>query len=273
MRCWACQRYCQLPAGGTGFCQTRKNKDGKIVSLTYGLITGIQDDPIEKKPLRRFHPGARVASFGSWGCNFRCKQCLNWPTTWGGKPATIKVAPQDLVSQIKQAGFPGLAFTFNEPAISPEFVHDVAKIAKEEGLFTVMVTNGSWTKEALDYYGKYIDAANIDFKGFSEKTYRQFGGFFGQIPPMAKYAQTKYKIHLEIATLIIPTINDNLEEIKRMATWITKNLGPETPWHLVTYNPHLAPDPQFQKLPPAPTKTIQTISDIGIKAGLKHIYG
>lgn len=272
LRCLACQHYCRISPGKTGFCGTRKNQSGRLSSLTYGQITGIQADPIEKKPLHRFRPGTTVASFGSLGCNFRCKQCLNYANSWGNTSPTVSVSPKNLVNQIKASGFPGLAFTFNEPAINPEFVHDTAKLAKQHGLFTVFVTNGFWTEEALDYYGRFIDAANIDFKGFSEKTYRKMGAFFKNIPEMALLALKKYKIHLEITTLLIPTINDNPAEIKKMTTWIAQNLGPKTPWHISRYDPGLAPDPDFAKLPPTSPALLEIARNIGLKSGIKYIY-
>lgn len=273
IRCLACQRMCFIPSGETGFCKTRQNRKGKIYSLTYGVTTGIQIDPVEKKPLYHFHPGEPVASFGSLGCNFRCKQCLNYSHSWGAtirsKPA---ITPQKLINQVKKGGWPGIAFTYNEPAINPEFVHDTAKLAKKEDLFTVFVTNGSWTKKALDDYGKYLDAANIDFKGFSQKTYARQGAFFGQIPKMALYAQKKYKIHLEVTTLLIPTINNHVQELKKMTEWIVKNLGPKTPWHLSRFDPQAAPDEKFRQIPATTVGQLQKAAQIGQKAGLKFVY-
>jgi len=268
VRCQACQRRCLISEGKTGYCQARLNKNGKLYSLNYGLITGIQTP---------------VASVGSYGCNFHCKQCLNYSCSWG-EPATniLKqiaegktkptTTPEQIIKQIKKNGYPGIAFTYNEPAINPEFIHDTAKLAKKEGLFTVFVTNGSWTKEALDYYGQYLDAANIDFKGFTQKTYARQGAFFGQIPKLAKYAQDKYQIHLEITTLLIPGINDNPKELKKMTGWIVRNLGPKIPWHLSRFDPYLAPDEKFTKIPPTSIEQLKKAVEVGKKAGLKFIY-
>ncbi|MFH1840735.1 MAG: AmmeMemoRadiSam system radical SAM enzyme [Candidatus Shapirobacteria bacterium] len=273
VKCLACQRYCQIEPGKRGFCQTRSNRGNQLYSLTYGQITGVQIDPIEKKPLKHFQPGSLVASIGSWGCNFRCQQCLNYWSTWTPTlPPLIKISPPKLIEQILTGGWPGIAFTYNEPAINPEFVHDVAKLAKKAGLYTVMVTNGSWSQEALDYYGKFIDAANIDFKGWSEKTCAKFGGRFGQIPQMAKYAQDKFKIHLEITTLVIPAINDSQKELKKMTRWMVENLGPETPWHLIAFNPLLSATERFRRLRPPTAKELKKIVAIGRQAGLKRIY-
>jgi len=279
IKCLACQRYCLIPRGKTGRCLTRLNKNGVLYSLTYGLITGIQIDPIEKKPLHHFKPGSLVASIGSLGCNFSCKQCLNFTHSYGAKKTLqtltqrpIKpLSPLTIINQILKQGLKGIAFTFNEPAINPEFVHDTARLAKEKGLFTVFVSNGSWTKEALDYYGKFIDAANIDFKGFSRETYRKQGAFLGTIPEMLILVK-KRKIHLELTTLVIPTINDDLKELSQMTSWIKKNLGPDTPWHLSRFDPLLAPDPDFQKLPPTSPALLEKIAQIGQREGLNYIH-
>lgn len=287
--CRVCQKRCFILPGKTGFCQSKLNKDGRLYTLLYGITNApIQIDPIEKKPFYHFKPGSLVASIGSYGCNFRCKQCLNWWCSWG-EPATGELKklaedkssklkakslsfPEEIIRTITQAGYQGIAFTYNEPVIWAEFVYDLATQAKKAGLYTVFVTNGSWTKETLDYLGPYLDAANIDFKGFSDTTYQKMGAFFGQIPEMAKYAQEKYKIHLEITTLLIPGINDHPKELKKMAEWITKNLGPDTPWHLSQFDPEAAPDKDFQKIPFTSVEQLKEAAEIGEKAGLNHIY-
>ena len=283
VRCQVCQRRCLIHEGQTGFCLTKLNQKGKLYVLNYGLIQGIQVDPIEKKPFYHFHPGEMVPSLGSYGCNFRCKQCLNWWCSWG-EPATsiLKEAvqktptkvlePKKLIAKVKKAGYRGLAFTYNEPVVWVEYVLDAAKLAKKENLFTVFVTNGSWSKETLDKIGRYIDAANIDLKGFSAKTYTRQGGLFGKIPEMAKHAQKKHKIFLEITTLLIPGINDSPKELEKMTRWMVKNLGPKTPWHLSRYSPELAPDKEFAKIPTTTVKQLERAAKIGKEAGLQFIY-
>lgn len=317
VRCHVCQRRCHILPEKVGFCRSRLNQNGRLYSLLYGITNNpIQVDPIEKKPFYHFKPGSLVASIGSFGCNFRCKQCLNWWCSWG-EPATTNlksqsanrrtnlksgILPKEIIKTIVETGYQGIAFTYNEPVIWAELVYDLVVLAKKTkigisgqglvtkdqwpvnnrspitsrrsqiGLYTVFVTNGSWTKETLDYLGPYLDATNIDFKGFSEKTYIKQGAFFGQIPQMAKYAQEKYKIHLEITTLLIPGINDNPKELKKMAEWITKNLGPDTPWHLSQFDPKASPDKEFQKIPFTSVEQLKKAAEIGEKAGLNHVY-
>lgn len=283
VRCGVCQRRCIISENQTGFCLTKINKEGQLFTLSYGLLQGIQLDPIEKKPFYHFHPGTLVPSLGSFGCNFHCKQCLNWWCSWGEPATTVlkKIAqegpseiiePKQLVDKIKKDGHPGIAFTYNEPVTWAEYVLDIAQLAKKEELFTLFVTNGSWTKETLDKIGGFINAANVDFKGFSKKTYLQMGALFGEIPEMTKYAQEKHNIFIEITTLLIPGINDEESGLKKMTEWIVKNLGPKTPWHLSRFDPKLAPDKKFSKIPPTPLNLLKKAASIGKKAGLQFVY-
>ncbi len=288
LKCFACQRYCTIDPGQTGHCQARYNQQGQLYSLTYGILNGIQIDPIEKKPMYHFYPGTQVLSLGSYGCNYHCKQCLNSHCSWGQPAADLLqelkvkseklkleenfVLPQQVVNLALQKNIPGIAFTYNEPAIWPEYVFDCAKLAKTKGLYTVMVTNGSWSKECLNYLAPVIDACNIDIKGFYPKTYQKQGAFFGEILKITQLVVGKYKIFTELTTLIIPTINDSPKELKAIASWIKKDLGAEIPWHLSRFDPSLAPDKDFQKLPDTSMKTLKMAYEIGRQAGLKHIY-
>ncbi|MFC1711134.1 AmmeMemoRadiSam system radical SAM enzyme [Patescibacteria group bacterium] len=282
--CLACQRYCRIKDNKTGFCQTRLNQNGQLFSLTYGVINGIQLDPIEKKPLYHFYPGSQVASIGSYGCNYRCKQCLNHWCSWGS-PATeilhslktktenIKVIePESFVNSILSKGYPGIAFTYNEPSIWPEYVYEVGKLAKEKGLFTVFITNGSWSKEALEYLAPVIDAVNIDIKGFFPKTYKKMNAFIGSVLEKTELVVKKYKILTELTTLIIPGINDSLKELESLTAWIVKELGKDIPWHLSRFDPNLSKDQEFQKIPVTSIKTLKKAYKIGKKAGLNYIY-
>lgn len=280
--CTVCQRKCNISPGQVGFCLTKKNVNSKIEDLVYGVITGYQIDPIEKKPLYHFHPGSQVLSIGSYGCNYRCKQCLNYHCSYGplaqkmltklaeGKKLE-RVKPKDVVDQAMKLKLPGIAYTYNEPTIWSGFVYDVAYLAHKKGLFNVFVTNGSWSQQTIDKLAPVIDTANVDIKGFSEKTYQKMGAFWGDLLKNLKHAYKK-GIFIEITTLIIPGINDSPDELKQIAKWIVNNLDPQTPWHLSAYSPDLAPDENFQKIPPTPEKTLEKAFKIGKQAGLKHIY-
>jgi pyruvate formate lyase activating enzyme len=289
IQCQACQRHCVISDQQLGFCLARQNVAGILYSLNHSQITGIQVDPIEKKPFYHFKPGSEVATIGSWGCNFRCKQCLNFAHSWGElatqnlkdlaqgnlekrRPESA-VSPEEIATTIADAGYSGIAFSYNEPVIWAEFARDTAKAFKKlkpKG-FAVFVTNGSWTKETIDALAPYIAAANIDIKGFCQETYKKQGARLGIIPEMTKYAQNK-GIFLEITTLLIPGINDDPDEIRDLTEWIVKDLGPDTPWHLSQFDPKLAPDPEFKKIPLTTNKELEKAANIGKEAGLHHIY-
>lgn len=284
IQCLACQRYCLISNGQLGFCKARQNIGGRLYSLIDGVLNGMQIDPIEKKPFYHFHPGEKVLSLGSFGCNYRCKQCLNFWCSWGeyanqklenlkqGRDKGEYVNPKKIVVLAKKHQCPGIAFTYNEPSIWPEYVYICAKEAKKNHLFTVYVTNGSWSKEALDYLAPVIDACNIDIKGFYPQTYTKMAAFFGDILNVTEMVVKKYHIFTELTTLIIPTINDSAKELTAIANWIAKKLGPEIPWHLSRLDPKLCDDQEFQTLPATSTETLKKAYQIGKKAGLKHVY-
>lgn len=292
VRCGVCQRRCSISAGNRGYCQTRLNKNGKLYSLIYGLIyAGIQIDPIEKKPLYHLYPGSLVASIGSYGCNFRCKQCLNWSSIWGpdseniGKSINfeslrpVRLLPREFIGEVKriresEPSVKGVAFTYNEPTIWLEYVLDASKLAKKAGLYTVFVTNGYLTKEALDLAGPFMDGYAVDFKGFSDGTYRRQGSApnMDKIPKIAERAKKKWKMDVEVTTLIIPTINDDFKELEKMAEWMIKNLGQDTPWHLSQFDPLLAPDKGFQGLPFTQVDFLKKVAQMGRKKGLDFVY-
>ena len=281
-----CQHRCVIPPGKRGLCRSRENREGKLYSLIYGIHThGIQVDNIEKKPMYHFHPGTLVASVGTFFCNFRCKQCLNWFYAQPDYPSFngdlsvlhqhgVGITPRDLVNKVRELGCSGIAFTYNEPTIWLEYVYDTAKLAKEAGLYTVFVTNGFITSEALDFIGPHIDAYSVDFKGFSDKAYRRQSSVskLGEIPAVTKRAQDKWGMKVEITTLIIPGINDDLQEISEMADWIVKNLGANTPWHVSRFSPDRVPDPEFRKILPTLVAVLKKCAEVGRERGLNCVF-
>lgn len=281
VRCNICLHRCLISPGKTGVCLTRLNKNGKLYTLIYGVVSATAVDPIEKKPLYHFYPGSSVFSISSWGCNFRCFHCLNDWCSWGKQATTnLKklaqgekfkiVDPEAIIRMTKSTGSAGIAFTYQEPSIWLEYTLDVAKLAKKQGLYTVYVTNGYATPEQLDLIGPYLDAQNVDFKGWSKKSLAKFGAGlkFKEMAEAIKYGMKKYKIHTELTTLVVPTINDNPSEINTMTKWIVKNLGPKTPWHISRFSPAA----KRLDLPPTPIKTLKKIAQIGRNNGLKFVY-
>ncbi len=233
IRCELCPHRCLIAEGAAGLCRVRKNGKGVLIAESYGRITALQVDPIEKKPLAYFHPGEKIFSIGSYGCNLRCPFCQNFSIAHG-HPATTEYTPEEIVSAVKRRDLTHLAFTYNEPIVSFEFVLDTAKAAKKAGLVTVMVTNGYIEQEPLKELLPWIDAWNIDLKGFREETYQKLGG---RLAPVCETIKTASRAaHVEITTLLVPGINDDRQEMKDLFQWIGE-LDPEIPIHLTRYFP------------------------------------
>lgn len=233
IRCELCPHHCLIAEGEVGLCRARKNKKGVLQAENYGRITALQVDPIEKKPLAYFHPGEQIFSIGSYGCNLRCPFCQNF-TIAHGHPATTEYTPKEIINAVKRRELTHLAFTYNEPIISFEFVLDTAKEAKAAGITTVMVTNGYIEQEPLRELLPWIDAWNIDLKGFREETYRKLGGTLS--PVLETIRTVQGHAHIEITTLLVPGINDSREEMRDLFEWVGK-LNPEIPLHLTRYFP------------------------------------
>jgi pyruvate formate lyase activating enzyme len=233
-----CFRHCDLAEGQVGFCRARVNQNGVIVARNYGCLTSVALDPIEKKPLLRFHPGSLILSVGSYGCNLRCPFCQNHEISQEDlSKSAEKATIADLVAEavaLKREGNIGLAFTYNEPLVSYEFVRDAAKACHENGLVTVLVTNGCASLEILEEILPYIDAMNIDLKGFTPEFYDYVGGDLAMVKAFIKRAAEK--CHVELTTLVIPHHNDDPRDMEKEARWIA-SLDPEIPLHLSRYFP------------------------------------
>ncbi|MCR5650311.1 MAG: radical SAM protein [Lachnospiraceae bacterium] len=237
--CPACPHHCRLKNGETGLCRARKNTDGRSESVSYGLVTSIALDPIEKKPLFHFHPGSKILSVGGFGCNLSCPFCQNHDISQKGMGQTEveKLSPEDLLElalKLREKGNIGAAFTYNEPLTGYEYVRDSAVLLKEKGLCTAVVTNGNFEREILDAVLPFIDAFNIDLKGFSKEAYDRLGGDFETVK--AFIIQASEKAHVEITSLIVTGINDGIEEMEKEAEWIA-SVDPGIPLHINRYFP------------------------------------
>ena len=237
--CNVCMHHCSLEEGKTGICRAWKNEGGTIRSTNYGKITSIDLDPMEKKPLLHFYPGTWILSVGSFGCNLRCPFCQNYSISQSGEEESdyIRISPEELVEKAvewKERGNVGIAFTYNEPLIGWEFVRDTARLAREKDLKTVVVTNGSFTEETLQEVLPYVDAMNIDLKGFTDRYYRMLGGDLETVKKFILGAAGK--CHIELTTLIVPGENDTVEEMQQIASWIAA-IDPEIPLHISRFFP------------------------------------
>lgn len=225
--CQVCFRHCSLSEGDIGFCGARTVRDGKVIAYNYGKVSGLALDPIEKKPLNNFFPGSYILSVGSFGCNLRCPFCQNNDISWSEEARIFAedakmVSPEELVEtalDTRTQGNIGIAFTYNEPLVGYEFVLDTAKLAKEHELKTVLVSNGTAELTVLAEIVPYIDAMNIDLKGFTDEYYdRLLGGSSKQV--MEFIEEAVKHCHVELTTLIIPGENDSEEEMREMSAWI-----------------------------------------------------
>lgn len=282
VRCYLCPRYCKINTGHYGICGVRQNVDGKLYTLIYGKVSSLNNDPIEKKPLFHFYPGTTVLSAGTLGCNMMCLHCQNWQisrvsfdgerkkTRVVDERAVEDVSPEKLVELTLGHRSAGIAWTYNEPIIWFEYTYDAARLAKEKNLYTVYVTNGYITFDALDTIGPYLDAFRVDIKGFTPEFYKKLAmvADFKPVLDATVRAKNKWGMHVEIVTNVIPTMNDDEEQLRGIAGWIRSNLGAETPWHVTRFVPHL----ELSHLPATPVETLEKARDIGFKAGLHYIY-
>lgn len=241
--CKACMHRCSLKPGQTGICRARKNEGGEIVCKNYGQITSFALDPIEKKPLRRFRPGSKILSVGSYGCNLRCPFCQNHEISMKGEDRVeaVYISPELLARRArdyKRAGNVGVAFTYNEPVVGWEYVRDTARLVKEAGMDNVLVTNGTASPEVLEELLPYVDAMNIDLKSFKEDTYRKLGGDLQTV--LRFISRAAEECHVELTTLIVPGENDDIEEMKEEAEWIAAletSAGKKIPFHITRFFP------------------------------------
>lgn len=250
-RCHVCFRHCELKEGQIGFCGGRIGLSDNVVASNYGKITFLALDPIEKKPLNRFFPGSKILSVGSYGCNLRCPFCQNSEISWGEEAFRFSetadtVTPEILVriaEKYRPQGNIGVAYTYNEPLVGYEFVRDTGKLAHERGLKNVLVTNGTAELSVLNEIGPYIDAMNIDLKGFTARYYNEFLG--GSFEMTKRFIEEAVKIcHVELTTLIIPGENDSPLEMRELSSWVSELkgadgsvIGPDIPLHISRFFP------------------------------------
>ena len=265
IKCLLCPHYCKLSSGQTGLCQMRRAEDGKLWATSYAQVSAVALDPIEKKPLYEYHPHNQILSLGSIGCNLSCQFCQNYRIAQELDVPTKELSPQEAVELAQEKGSFGIAYTYSEPLIWYEYVRDTAKLAQQQGLKNVLVTNGTINPEPLKELLPYIDAVNLDIKAFTEDFYRDIcGGDFATAKKSAEIINAS-DTHLEITTLIIPDLNDDPEEIKDLVDWIA-DLDPEIPLHLSRYFPHYKLDK-----PPTPKETLYQAQEIA-QEKLANVY-
>lgn len=270
VQCNLCPRRCVILPGKRGYCGVRENSEGTLYSLSYGKLVAVHIDPIEKKPLFHFLPSTTAFSIATAGCNLKCKFCQNWEISQA-KPEDIKYTyldPQELIEKVIASGCPTIAYTYTEPTIFYEYMLEIAKLAKEHGIRNVMHSNGYINEEPLRELAKYLDAANIDLKGFNDEYYGKLTE--GKVSPVLNTLKVLREegVHLEITNLILYGYNDDEDSIIKMCFWIKENLGDDTPIHFSRAFPMY----KLLSIAPTPVETLERARKIAQDLGLKYVF-
>ena len=271
IQCDVCPRFCKLQEGQQGLCFVRARQQDQIVLTTYGRSSGFCIDPIEKKPLNHFLPGTSVLSFGTAGCNLSCRFCQNWDISKSREVDTLADAasPEAIARAAVELGCRSVAMTYNDPVVFHEYAIDVAQACRERGIKSVAVTAGYVCEEPRAEFYRYMDAANVDLKGFTERFYKQVCA--GQLQPVLDtlvYLRHHTNVWFEITTLLIPGENDSEGELEELTQWVVEQLGPDVPLHFTAFHP----DWKMLDKPHTPPATLTLARRIAIKNGLRYAY-
>ncbi len=270
IECEICPRKCKVADLERGYCGNKENRDGKYYTLVYSRPCSVHVDPIEKKPLFHYLPGTPALSIATAGCNIECKFCQNWQISQF-RPEQVKnfdLPPEEIVRLAKEHKAPTIAYTYSEPVVFYTYMYDTAKLAKQEGIGSVMISNGYITEEPLVELCKQLSAVKVDLKAFTEKFYKEICS--GELKPVLEGLETLKKIGIwyEIVVLIVPTLNDGEQEIREMSMWIKDHLGSEVPVHFSRFYPTY----KIKNLPRTPVKSVEKARKIAMEVGLKYVY-
>ena len=271
IQCDVCPRACKLRKGQQGLCFVRAREEDQIVLTTWGRSSGFCVDPIEKKPLNHFLPGTPVLSFGTAGCNLACKFCQNWDISKSREIDTLAdaAAPEILAKTAKRLGCRSVAYTYNDPIIFMEYAIDVARACRDAGVRSVAVTAGYVCDEPREEFFRYMDAANVDLKAFTERFYKKIcGGHLQPVLDTLVYLKNHTSVWFEITTLLIPGENDSDAEIDRLTGWVMEHLGPDVPVHFTAFHP----DWKMRDRPRTPPTTLTRARNIALSNGLRYAY-
>ena len=273
VRCELCNHRCLINEGKLGRCCVRKNIDGVLYSLTYDKVCSANPDPIEKKPLFHFQPGTSSFSVATMGCNFRCEFCQNWQISQAaiedGRIDGQAISPEQIVAAAVRSGCKSIAYTYTEPTIFMELCNDCGRLARNEGLTNVFVSNGYETIEAIDFAKDWLDGINVDLKSFSEDYYKRLCK--ARLQPVLdtiRYIANETDIWMEITTLLVPGENDSDDELRALADFIVNKAGPDVPWHISRFHPNY----KYLDSVTTPLKALERAEEIGKAAGLHYVY-
>jgi len=271
VQCDLCPRECHLKEGQRGLCFVRACEKGEVVLTTYGRSSGFCVDPIEKKPLNHFLPGTPVFSFGTAGCNLSCKYCQNWDMSKSREMDILanQATPEQIAETAKKLGCRSVAYTYNDPVIFMEYAIDTAKACRKHDIKSVAVTAGYISPGAREEFFSYMDAANVDLKGFTEDFYRKLtGGHLQPVLDTLRYLKHETDVWFEITNLMIPGHNDSEDELKRMVDWILTELGPDVPLHFSAFHP----DYKMLDVPPTSPEALTRAREAAMAQGLHYVY-
>jgi pyruvate formate lyase activating enzyme len=270
VKCNLCARRCLISDGATGFCLVRKNEGGTLFSLNYGKAVSACVDPISKKPLSHFNPGALVMSVAAAGCNFRCQFCDNWMISQEKEVGGKNFPPPEVVKTAREKNCQGISYTYTEPTIYMEYARDIAELAHQVGFFNTFVTNGYMTPEAVKTIAPFLDAATVDFKAAGDpEFYKSVSAVPNVTPIYEALKELKLNgVHIELTNLVIPKVGDDMGKIKEMAIWIKNYLGKDTPFHLLRFHP----DYKMTTIPATPIETLEKAYMTCKEAGLNYAY-
>lgn len=270
IQCELCFRRCKISEGRRGFCRVRENQRGELRSLVYAKPAGLQIDPIELEPMYHMVPGHKNLCVYTASCNFRCKHCQNWTISQSAPEQirAMKYTPEEIVDETLRQGCQSISHSINEPTVFYEMMYDVSRIAKQKGLLTLCHTNGGIARAPMIELLKYLDGVTVDLKSFKPNFYEDISE--AKLEPVLETLKTVRESgkHLEIVNLIIPTLNDDMADIRKMCKWIVSNLGKNTPIHFTRFSPQY----KMIHLPYTPIKTLEEAMGIAKSEGMQYVY-
>lgn len=271
VQCLKCPHFCSIKKNKQGFCRIRVNKNGKLFNVVYGKPCAVHVDPIEKKPLFHVLPGSKSFSIATVGCNLRCKFCQNWQISQAqpNQIKSVELSPDEIVAKAKQTGCLSIAYTYTEPTVFYEYTIDIAEIAKSQNVLNVMHSNCYINPDPLRKLCTNLAAANVDLKSFSEDYYKNIcSGSLKDVLKGLVIIKKEMGIWLELTNLIVPTLNDKTQDLKKMCKWVYENLGDDVPIHFSRFFPMY----KLTSMPPTPVSTLEKAKDIAQESGLKFVY-
>ena len=270
VECLLCPHHCRITDGKTGICGSRRNQGGVLFSEVYAKPCALAIDPVEKKPLYHFHPGTKCLSIACTGCNFRCLNCQNHDISqaFPNEVDHYDLSPNDVVALCLKHQCPGIAYTYTEPLTYIEYITDTARLSHDAGLWNILVTAGYVCQQPLADLLPFIDAANIDLKSFSDDIYRKVSG--GRLSTVLDtiLAMKQAGVWIELTNLVIPTVNDDMDMIRRMCRWLVDNGLADAPLHFSRFFPRY----KMNDIPPTPLHTLQAAKQVALEEGLRNVY-